>query len=56
MGTLWEGRISKGQGYIIGGRGRFWEGRIDSGSVKYSCRNGGYILEGGRGGLWECRI
>ena len=55
MGRLWEGRISKGRGYILGGRGRFWEGWIDSGSVTYSCRKGGYILEG-RGRLWECRI
>ena len=28
MGRLWEGRISKETGYILGGRGRFWEGRI----------------------------
>ena len=46
MGRLWEGRISKERGYILGGRDRFWEGRIDSGSVTYSCRKGGYILEG----------
>ena len=29
MGRLWEGRISKERGYILGGRSRFWEGRID---------------------------
>ena len=28
MGRFWEGRISKGGGYILGGRGRVWEHRI----------------------------
>ena len=49
MGRLWEGRISKGRGYILGGRVRFWEGRIDSGSVTYSCRKGGGVYSGRKG-------
>ena len=55
MGRFWEGRISKGREYILGGRGTFWEGGIDSGSVTYSYRKGGWIMEW-RGRLWECRI
>ena len=34
----------------MGGQGRFLEGGIDSGSVAYSCRKVGYILEGR---FWE---
>ena len=46
MGIFREGRISKGGGwYILGGQGGFWEGGIDSGSIAYSCKKGGYILE-----------
>ena len=45
-------RIFRGGGYIPGGRGRFWEGGIDSGSIAYSCRKRGYILERW-GRLWE---
>ena len=48
MGRLWEGRISKGRGYILGGWGRFWEGRIDSGSVTYSCSKKG-VYSGRKG-------
>ena len=48
------GRISKGRGYILRGRGRFWEGKIDYGRVTYSCRKGGYIMAG-RVRLCECR-
>ena len=46
MGRFWEVRISKGGGGI------FWEGGVDCGSIAYSCRKGGYILERS-GRFWE---
>ena len=54
MGRLWEGRISKGRGYILRGRSRFWEGGIDSGSV--TLHKARVSILGGRGRFRKGRI